>query len=111
MGSTSWAVKGLSKRAIVPQTEQLLGSNIIGGPRIKVRVRRMVFYCPDGSDPGIPANTDTVYVGPNRTSDFPIQPGAWTEMQDINPWDVAIRCATSNQLVFFHFGGGIVGEE
>ncbi len=100
-------VAGDAARVTVPvKTSGLIGT-LLNYPRMRVRVERIVLYCPDGTDPGIPANTDTVYVGPNKAAAFPLQPGAWTEMQNVNPFDIACVTATASQLLFIHFGGGI----
>jgi hypothetical protein len=102
-------VSGFSQRVTVPQHGETLGP-LMGGARMGIRVKKLVLYCPDGTDPGIAANTDTVYVGENKSSAFPLQPGAWTEMLDVNPFDVGCRSDTASQLLFFHFGGGEVDD-
>lgn len=72
------------------------------------KCRTFSIYCPDGTDPGIAANTDTVYVGPNKSAAFPIAPGGWKDFEDVDPALVSFMCATANQLVFFAFGGSYV---
>lgn len=69
-------------------------------------VEELILYCPDGTDPGIAANTVTVYVGPNKTSGFPLAPGSAVPMRNVRLSEVTIDDrGTSGQLVLYIFGG------
>lgn len=71
------------------------------------RLVEVTLYCPDGSDPNISANTDTVYVGPNGTAAFPLGPGGTLTIVTSNPYAIGIACATDSQLVFLSWGDGV----
>jgi hypothetical protein len=84
--------------------------NSRAGPRRKSW--RVILYCPDGGDPDptypggvIPANTATVYAGPDGKAAFPIRPGAQVTFTNVYPWDIAMISATAAQLVFIAWGG------
>jgi hypothetical protein len=82
--------------------------NSRAGPRR--RAWRVVLYCPDGGDPGIAANTDTVYAGPDGKAAFPIRPGGTVTFTNVYPWDIAMISATAAQLVFIAWGAEGPGE-
>ena len=70
------------------------------------QTRILSVYAPDGSDPGIAANTATVFVGPNRTTGWPLAPGAWKDFDDVDPADMSFDSAgNSGQVVFVAYGG------
>jgi hypothetical protein len=71
----------------------------------KGKVYEVTVYCPDGSDPNIAANTDTVYAGPAGTAGWPLGPGATKTWYWVNPWDMAFKCASASQKVYITFGG------
>jgi len=74
--------------------------------------RTFSVYSPDGSDPnGDPANTDTIFCGPNRSCDWPLAPGAWKDFDDVDPALMSFRTAkgTANQIIRFAYGGTPTG--
>ena len=66
---------------------------------------RVTVMCPDGSDPGVPANIDTVYAGPAGQAALPIGPGKSRTFTAVLPGDVQLVCATANQVAFVDWGG------
>ncbi len=75
------------------------------------RCRTFSVYCPDGTDPGIPANTVVVYVGPNNSAGWPIAPGGWKDFDDVDPATMAFRTTAASQLIFYSYGGTPAGEK
>jgi len=78
-------------------------------------VDTITFYTPDGSEGtyagvAIPANTVVVKVGANKTAGFPMPPGSWHKLRNVNPADIMVDSGgVASQLVFFTFGGPPIG--
>lgn len=84
-----------------------------GGMRHKLKTRALTIYAPGGADPGIPANTVTILVGPNGNAGFPLRPGAALTLENINPSDVAFDSqGTAGQVAYVVYGGepGAAGD-
>ena len=75
--------------------------------------RTFSVYSPDGSDPnGDAANTDTIFVGPNGSSDWPLAPGAWKDFDCVDPAEMGFRTAagTAGQILRYAYGGSPTRE-
>lgn len=75
--------------------------------RVKVKARNVTLYTPDGSDGtnGPAANTDVVWVGPNKTTGFPLGPGKAVTIWNVNPYDIGVTSPSASQKLYFVFGG------
>ncbi|MCI4357351.1 MAG: hypothetical protein L3K18_09520 [Thermoplasmata archaeon] len=80
-------------------------SALIGSSGPNRAAWRVTLMCPDGSDPNVPANVDTVFVGPNGSTAVPLGPGKARTFTAVNPWMIGISCATLGQVVFIDWGG------
>ena len=97
-------LQGAAYRLVATSTPSKV-STLVGSRGPHRAAWRVTLQCPDGSDPNVAANTDTVFAGPAGSNAVPIGPGKARTFTAVDPWDVQISCPTASQVVFIDWGG------